>query len=280
MYSISIGMNPNIADIGPFTLNWHGIMTALAVVVGFLLTLYLARKSGITANEAAPIVLSGIVGGIVFARVFHVIDDWSYYSHHIGQAFRIMDGGLAIYGAVLGGAVVAIIYAKIRGYDMKFMGRIADVTSPGMILGMAIGRIGCTINGDAYGTATGLPWGFVYTHLNHSATTRVGGYIGHPYPVYDIIWCLLIFATLMILRRRVKTPAVCYLVFLSMYSVGRLVLSFVRVNDPALFGLQQAQVIGILVLMVCVPAIIYLVKKARKPGMESVTEPDQSQDEI
>ena len=259
--TINIGMDPNLVTIGSFTLTWHGLMSALAVAVGFLVIIRLAKGAGITASSATPIILWGIFGGIIFARLFHVLDEFALYSRNPADIFKIWEGGLAIYGAILGGAVTGVLYAKLRGSSMEFLGRLGDAAAPGLILGMAIGRVGCTINGDARGTPTGLPWGVAYTHPNHYLTTQTGGYVGHPAPVYEIIWDLLVLAVLWRLRGRLKPDGVLFLLYLCLYSVGRFFISYVRVNKEVLFGLQQAQVIALLVLIICVPSIIYLTRK-------------------
>jgi len=257
-------MDPNIGSIGTFTISWHGLFTALGVLIGFIIMLYTARKIGISGDAAAPAVLCGVIGGIIFARVFHVIDEWSYYSQNLVQMVKITDGGLAVFGAMLGGAVVGIIYGKITGRDMEFMARLGDVTAPGLLAGMIIGRIGCAINGDAYGTATSLPWGFTYTHANHSETTLVTPYVGHPYPVYDLLWNLMVIGVYLYLWKKRRPSGVLYLTFLSLYSLGRLIISFVRVNKEVVFGLQQAQVIAVVVMIICIPTIIYLMKTKPK----------------
>ena len=258
--TINIGMDPNLVTIGSFTLTWHGLMEALAVVVGFVMIIRLAKGAGIPASSASPAILCGIIGGIIFARLFHVLDYFADYSRNPAAIFRIWEGGIAIYGAILGGSMTGALYAKLRGFSMELIGRFGDAAAPGLILGMAIGRVGCTINGDAYGTPTTWPWGVSYTHPNRATPTSIW-YVGHPAPVYEIIWDLLVFAVLWRLRGRLKPDGVLFLLYLCLYSLGRFFISYVRVNKEVLFGLQQAQVIALLVLIVCVPSIIYLTRK-------------------
>ena len=263
MYSITISMNPDIVDLGPISIDWHGIMVVLALVCGMTLTLYLAKKSNMKIEQLLAPILVAVIAGILVSRLFHVIDQWESYSRNLRAILNLWEGS-SIVGAVVGGAIGAAIYAKIAGWSWTRLGKLADSAAPGSILAMAIGRIGCTINGDAYGTPTTLPWGVTYAHPNHVATTAPAPYVGHPAPVYEIIWDLLIFAFLMIFRKRLKPASISYWSYLFLYSLGRFFITFVRHNDPYLWGLKQAQVVTLFLAIFCVPLIFYLVKNRGK----------------
>lgn len=202
--------------------------------------------------------LWAIPGGIVGARLVHVIERLDHYASDPVAIFTFWDGGIALFGAILGGALAGAVYAKL--YDVP-VGRLADLTAPGIILAQAVGRIGCTINGDAYGTLTSLPWGIVYTHHNAVAPLGVPG---HPAPVYEMGWDLLVLAILWYLRGRIRPDGTLFLLYLSLYSLGRFFISFVRV-EPAIFaGLHQAQIIALLVLITASPLLIYLIRQRQK----------------
>src|SRR5438128_9294671 len=138
---IQIPFDPNI-HLGPITLAWHGIFTAVGIFFGVGLALRLVRPR-IPDPVATSIATWGVVGGIAGARVVHVIDQWSYYAAHPEQILAIWTGGIAIWGAafggVLGGLVVGIRNRVPIGYG-------ADAAAPGIPLGFAIGRIGDIIN--------------------------------------------------------------------------------------------------------------------------------------
>ena len=299
MYAIEISMDPKIVQLGSLSIDWHGIMVVLALVCGVALTFYLAKKTGLLAQYAKPdanadgegedtdqssrkeggkpktnwssvldqllpLILAAVIAGILGSRIFHVVDQWEkLYAGNLRAILNLWEGS-SIVGAVVVGAIGATIYAKLAHWSWTRLGRIADVAAPGSILAMAIGRIGCLINGDAYGTPTGLPWGVTYTHPNHVTSTRMAPYVGHPAPAYEIIWDLLIFAFLMIFRKRLRPASVSYWCYLALYSLGRFLITFVRVNDPYLWGLKQAQVVTLFLMIFCVPLIFYLVKNRDK----------------
>jgi phosphatidylglycerol:prolipoprotein diacylglycerol transferase len=287
MYLITISMNPKIVRLfGDAYLDWHGLLTVIALICGVTLTFYLAKKSGLLkpyadTGESAeagdkpkkkpagvieqylPIILVAVVAGIIMSRLFHVVDQWEFYSNNPSKIILNIWSGSSIIGAVVGGAVGAAIYAKFAGWSWTRLGRLADVAAPGSIMAMAIGRIGCIINGDAWGTPTTLSWGFMYTHPNRGLSESTS-YVGHPAHVYEIIWDMLLFAFLMIFRNKLRPACVTYLVYLSVYSLGRFLITFVRVNDPYLWSLKQAHVVTLVIMIVCVPLIFYLVKNREK----------------
>jgi phosphatidylglycerol:prolipoprotein diacylglycerol transferase len=153
-------------------------------------------------------------------------------------------------GAVLG------IWVYSRFGDFKF-GYFADVVAPAAILAQAVGRVGCTINGCCYGVATSLPWGVVYTHPNSYAPL---GIAVHPTQIYEIIVCLIIFGVLLWLRGRLEPEGSLFLIYLTLYSLWRVGVGFLRAGTPFLFDLHQAQVIGIIVLAV---TLLLLIRRAR-----------------
>ena len=267
---IHIGMNPNFFTAGSFTMSWHGLFTGLAVLVAVILSVRLAKEKAIVIEDVYSITLWGVIGGIIGARLFHVIDKWStIYQYDPKQILYFWEGGLSLYGALVGGFVFGITYAAIRKLPL---GKVADLAAPGMVLGQAIGRIGCLINGDAYGTPTSLPWGVLYTNPDAAATAGpwVNGQLvaGHPVPAYEIIWDLLILALLLRLRKRLKHNWMLFLIYASLYSVGRFGFSFVRGDEDAVLGpLHQAQVISLIIIVVTVPLLIWL---ARRPVPKAV----------
>jgi phosphatidylglycerol---prolipoprotein diacylglyceryl transferase len=266
---IHIGMNPDIFTAGSFTMSWHGLFTGLAVLAAVILVARLSKEKSIAIDDVYSIALWGVVGGIIGARLFHVIDKWDYYGDNLWQALRFWEGGLSLYGALVGGFVFGITYAAIRKLPL---GKVADLAAPGMVLAQAIGRIGCTINGDAYGSPTSLPWGVLYTNPNAAATAGpwVNGVLvaGHPVPVYEIIYDLIILAILLRLRKRLKKDWMLFLIYAPLYAVGRFGLSFIRGDEAAVLGpLHQAQVISLIIIVVAVPLLIWL---SRRPAPKPV----------
>ena len=254
---IYIDVNPVAFSIGPAAISWYGIMVALAVItlVAWAL-LSVTKDPRLSYNMVLNGALVGIPSGVIFSRGLHVVDLWDYYSKNPGQ---IIGGeGLSIWGAVLGAALGVWIFSR---FSKISFGHVADVVAPGIILAQVIGRVGCTLNGCCYGKTTDLPWAVVYTNPN---THGPIGIPVHPTQIYEIIFNLVLFGILFKLKGRFKTDGSLFLVYLSLYSVWRLVIDFIRDGTPFLFGLHQAQVISIVVLAITVPLLTVRILHTKK----------------
>ena len=243
---ITISINP-VAFLG---IRWYGVFVALAaLVLVFWMLREVRRGAKLSYNTIFTAALVGIPSAIVFSRLLHVIDRWGYYSQNPAEI--IGAEGLSFYGAILGAALGIWIYSKLSNFQF---GYLADLIAPVIPLAQAIGRIGCTINGCCHGIATSLPWGVVYTHPDSFGPLGVAV---HPTQPYEIIFCLLVFGILLKLRGRFKPDGSLFLIYLSLYALWRVGSDFLRVGTPFLFGLHQAQVIGIVVLAITIPLLAY-----------------------
>ena len=258
---MEVGIDPVLFSIGSHEVRWYGIMVALAAIVGITVCALLARKEGlgnITQNQILSLAIWAVPGGIIGARLIHVFDEWSYFADHPGE---IIGGeGMGIFGAILGGTLAGVIYARVKRLPI---GQLCDICAFGLIVSQAIGRIGCFLNGCCYGSSTDLPWGTVWTHTN-SYGPPVGAV--HPTQLYELLFDLAVFALLWGIRKRINPPGALYLIYISIYSAGRFLISFLRENEAAFIGLQQAQVVSLIVLIVATGLLIYLY---RKPSIEA-----------
>jgi len=249
---ITISIDP----VAFLNVRWYGIMVALAVaVVVFWMLREVRRGANLSYDTILTAALVGIPSGVIISRLLHIIDRWGYYSQNPGQI--VGTSGLTIYGAVLGAALGIWIYSKLSNFQF---GYFADLVAPATILAQAVGRVGCTINGCCYGIETSLPWGLVYTHSGSYAPLGVAT---HPTQVYEIIYLLIIFAVLLKLRGRFKPDGSLFLIYLSLYSLWRVGIDFLRDGTPFLFGLHQAQAIAIIVLLITIPILALRARRVR-----------------
>lgn len=255
---ITISISPIAFTIGSVSVRWYGIMIALAVLVLVLWMLWEVKRGAKLSYETIiTTALVAVPSGIIFARLLHVIDMWDYYMANPGQIIGF--SGLAIFGSILGAALGIWICSRFLHYRF---GYLADLLAPGIILAQAVGRVGCTINGCCYGieAPAWLPWSVVYTHPESYAPLGVAL---HPTQPYELIFCLIVFGVLLRLRGRFKPEGSLFLIYLGLYSAWRVGISFLRDGTPFLFGLQQAQVIGIIVLLVVIPLLVLRTRRAR-----------------
>jgi len=258
---ITISMNPIAFTIGAFSVRWYGIMVALAVLVVVLWVFWEIKKGAkVSYDNLLTAALVGIPAGIIFSRMLHVIDLWDYYSANPGQIVGF--SGLTIYGAILGAVLAIWIYSKFSRFQFGYS---MDLVAPGVILAQAIGRVGCTINGCCYGAEapSWLPWSVVYTHPQSYAPLGVAL---HPTQVYEIIFCLIVFVVLLRLRGHFKPDGSLFLVYLGVYSAWRVGVGFLRDGTSFLFGLHQAQVIGIIILLIVITILIWRTRWVKRPS--------------
>lgn len=260
-----IGLDPIITKIGSLTIGWHGILMFIGTVAGVALTLYLARRVGIKDEITFSAALWAVVFGFVGARVSHVIDNWSYYSEYPGKILAVQEGGLGWYGCLIGGTIAVAVYSRIAKFSL---GRFADAAAPGVFLGLSIGRIGCTLNGDSPGSPTSLPWGLVYTNPNSYAPLFVST---HPAAVYEILWNMVILLVLWRLWKRLSPDGSLFLVSLILYAVGRFIISWFRVEDHVLGALHQSHIISIGIFLFA--AVMLAVRKTHLVKREPAEAP-------
>ena len=267
--AITISFSPTILGI-----RWYGIMIALGVATVVAWGLWQARKGKFSSDDALMAAIVGIPSGIVFSKIIHVIDNIVVAKFHpeLALSGSVIDytqhpllifsgAGLSIEGAVLGAALGIWIYSR---FNRRFSyGILVDSIAPAIILGQAIGRIGCTINGCCYGLPTSLPWGIVYTNPNSEIARNLLGVTVQPTTVYEIFYNLAIFGVLLSLRDKFKPAGSLFMIYLSFYAAWRIGIDFIRDGNPFLFNLHQAQVIGIIILLVTIPLMILKTRLAK-----------------
>ncbi|HUG06255.1 MAG TPA: prolipoprotein diacylglyceryl transferase, partial [Candidatus Limnocylindria bacterium] len=264
---ITIPFDPNI-HIGPLTIAWHGVFTAVGILFGVWLALRLVRGR-FSEDDATAVATWGVVGGIVGARLVHVIDRWEHYLANPLEIFLIWTGGIAVWGAAIGGVLAGLFVAIRRNLPIGFG---ADAAAPGILLGFAIGRIGDIINGEHWATRCEPPLGLC-VGFTHPGTLGQGpaqsAWTGpvHLVVAYDMAWNLVGVAGALALRGRGLPSGLIFWLAAAWYALGRFLLGFLRINDPMYaFGLREDQIIGILVLAAAFPMIVRLTARGRSPA--------------
>ena len=280
--SISIGINPNLIDFWGLTLSWHGVMTFVGVAVAVWLVARWGGREGMTVYSIYSVAVWAIIGGVIGARILHVIDFWDeVYKDDLISVFSVWSGGIAIYGAIIGGFIGGALYIMIRNSswflgiwrtvfpfmgeahkaNLPGIGRLADVTAPALLIGQAIGRVGDVINGEHFAKVTELPWGVIYTHPNSPGIFRPPT---HPAVGYELLFDLALFVAIWPLRNRLRPNGMFFALYLASYSIGRFFISFLREEFNEYFGaLNEAQVVAIIVVLVTVPLLVWKAQLVR-----------------
>jgi phosphatidylglycerol:prolipoprotein diacylglycerol transferase len=223
-------------DIGPITLQTFGLMLGLGFVVAGIAAGKFLKEIGKPVDWAYEMVFAALVGGIVGARLWWVVENWSEASGDLlGNLFS--GAGLVFFGGALGGAIAVLLWAWRRNW---LTWQMCDVAAVPLAAAYAIGRIGCQLAGDGdYGIAWDGPWAMAYPDGTVPTTEEV-----HPTPVYETIVMGIVALLLWRWRHRWR-PGTLFALWLVLAGVERFLIEFIRRNDEVLAGLTQPQLISI-----------------------------------
>ena len=225
-------MNPIAFEIGPLAVHWYGIIIAAGLLAGVGLASWRAPLYGISRDDLYNLVLLTLPWGIVGARLWYVLFNWSHYAQRPGEIIAIWHGGLAIHGGVLAAIICGVLYARYR--RMSFLA-IADLTAPSFALAQAIGRWGNYVNQEAYGVPTDLPWAIV-----------IDGVSRHPTFLYESCWNLVVLGTLLLVAKRLpQARGGVFAGYLILYSLGRFFIEGLRTDSLMLGPFRTAQLVSL-----------------------------------
>lgn len=254
-------MYPILFKIGPIPIHSYGLTIAIAFVVGLWIAQKEAKRKGIDTKLISDFAIYAIIFGILGARLAYTLFfDFKYYLNHPLQILAVWQGGLVLYGGILGGLGAGIWFVK--RHRLSFL-KFADTLTPSLILGQAIGRIGCFLNGDAYGIPTKLPLGITFPE-GSLPDLRFGQVATHPTQIYELILNLVIFLILWKMREKKAFNGFLFLSYLILYSFIRFFMEFVRGDTINLWNnsfISVAQFISVAVIVTSLLLIPYLKKR-------------------
>ncbi len=240
-------MDPVAFSIFGIDIMWYGVLISLGVLAGVLVALRECRRVGFKEENLLDFLLFAIPAGIIGARTYYVIFSWDYYSKNLDQIINIRNGGLAIHGALIAGAIVGVIFCKIRKINVW---QILDIVIPSVALGQAVGRWGNFINQEAYGGPTDLPWGIM-----------VNGVKVHPTFLYESIINLLVFILLMWYRKnKRKHQGEVFALYLILYSIGRFFVEGMRTDSLMFMNMRIAQLLSLGLVLLGIIIFVFLRK--------------------
>ena len=257
---IHINIDPIIVQFAGFAVHWYGLIMAVAAIVGTFVFARQLEKRGIDRGHAWNMLLLAVPLAVIGARLFHIIDNFSFYWRHPGDIVTKQLIGLAIYGVITGGVLAVVIYCRWQRLPTW---RVLDGLALAIPVGQLIGRCANIINGDTWGGATGLPWGLVYTNPHALLPPDLLGVPTQPTPVYEQLWLVVVILVIWRVQPRLKTDGLAFLLYLGLYSFGRFFLSYLRVNNILFLGLREAQLIALVVFIAVFPLAWWLRRRAQ-----------------
>jgi prolipoprotein diacylglyceryl transferase len=224
--------SPVVFQIGPFALRYYGLFIALGIALATWITARELRRKGYDGALALDALFFVVPLGFIGARLYHVATDYELYARDpFPGIFEVWNGGLGIYGAVIGGFVGILLFARVRGISPLVL---ADAAAPGLVLAQAVGRWGNYFNQELFGRPSNLPWAIEISPENRPVGFKDAETF-HPTFLYESLWDILVALVLLFVARRfserLKNGDI-FLLYVCLYSVGRFFVETLRI-DPA-----------------------------------------------
>lgn len=252
-------MLPVLLQIRDLTLHTYGVMLAAGFLCAMWVALREARRSGIDAHLIMDLAFYLLVAALVGSRLFYIVSNIAEFSNDPLNTLKFWRGGLVFYGGLIFAFLTGVWY--VRKYRLDFQ-KIADIIAPSLILGQAIGRLGCFAAGCCYGLPTRVPWACTFTDPLSLAPRNIPL---HPTQLYESGAAFAIFYALLSMRGKEKFRGELFWYYLLFYSGARLVIEFFR-GDPRSFvfsgTLSEAQAIGLGLILI---ALLMLFRKKSIP---------------
>lgn len=266
---------PKSFSIFGFSIAFYGLIIGIGVLAGLLMAVHMAKVTGQNPDDYWDFAIYAVIFSIIGGRIYYVVFSWDYYKDDLLGIFRLRNGGMAIYGAVIAAFITLFVYCRIKKKNPLLMG---DTAMPGLILGQAIGRWGNFMNREVFGEyydglfSMQLPVEAVRARDisdNIAAHIPAGAnYINvHPTFLYESVWNLLVMTFLLLFRKHKKFDGELCLLYLGGYGLGRFIIEGIRTDTLFIPGtsVPVSQVLALLMVVFAVGADLF-VRMKRKPG--------------
>ena len=254
-------MHPDLFSIGPLTIHTYGLFVAMGFAVAVLVTVKIGKAQGMESPQIMDMGFIIILCAIIGSRLGYVLLDVSHYIHQPLDIFKIWEGGLVFSGGIV--FVLLVIPWYFKHYRLPFWS-MADLWAPGMVIGQAIGRIGCFMAGCCYGQPTNVKWCVVFTHPQSLAPLDV---CLHPTQLYSALAGFIIFTVLMVLTRKKKFEGQVFIWLIILHSTGRLLLERFRGDDRGLIPGTEMSITQVITLFLLIGAVVTLIViKSKRKG--------------
>jgi len=255
-------------------------MVAIAVIAMLVISTREVKRLGIT-HDIYMLALCCIIGGLIGGRLAYIIYDWE---HFVANPQDIIGfAGLAQNGMIAGVIAAALIYMGVTRMRFSELLSLGDAAAIGTPLALAIGRVGCTLNGCCYGQPSPFhffPLAVIYTHPNSIASLNTPIY---PTQIYHILWGLIVFGIVWRFRDKLKPEGSLFFFFICIFAIGDFALRFLRDEEPWLWSFRAAQLVDLAVLVIFVPWLIIRLRRFQKQALVSElsneAEPEQNRED-
>ena len=262
---MTLTINPVAFNLGNLRVKWYGVIMALAIILAVSMAIIEGRKRQIESDDFIDLLLWAVPLGYVGARIYYVIFEWRYYAQHPDQIIAIWNGGIAIYGGLLAGLVVLLIFCYKKMLPPFLM---LDIITPGVMAAQILGRWGNFINQEAHGGPTTL--GFLQSlHLPNFIISqmKINGIYYQPTFLYESFFNLIGLILILVLRHKkhLFKQGEIFMLYLAWYSVVRFFVEGMRTDSLYLWGsIRVSQLLSLILLVIVIGLFIYR-RKVVKP---------------
>lgn len=234
------------------TIHLYGIIIAAGIMIAYLFCSRIANDYDLNSDNLIDIIIFGLPSSVICARIYYVLFEWDSYKDNLCDIFKIWEGGIAIYGAIIGACLSTYIYCKVK--KIKFL-KALDVGAYGLLIGQICGRWGNFVNAEAYGGLTDLPWRMELVDLGISV---------HPTFLYESLWNLGVLVILLLRRKKTSFTGEIFLSYITLYGIGRFWIEGLRTDSLYVGNFRISQIIAALCVLFGVALIIKNKHKSNK----------------
>ena len=224
---------------------WYGIIICVGFILAALYVNARTKDFGITSDNLTDCLIICVPLGIICARIYYVVFEWSYYAQHPDEIIAIWKGGIAIYGGIIGTLIGLYVYSRVKKLSFA---SLCDLAAFGLLIGQCIGRWGNFVNGEAHGGPTTLPWGMIIDDQS----------MVHPTFLYESLWNLIGFILLHFYSKKRKFKGEMALLYVAWYGAGRAWIEGLRTDSLYIGPVRVSQLLAIIS---CVAAIAVLARQ-------------------
>lgn len=258
----SFTINPVAFTIGGHAFAWYGIIIAVGFLLAFAYVIRSCKSFRMDEDKFIDVVIVGIIGGVIGARLYYVLFSTSdQYIKNPVSVFYIWEGGLGIYGGIIGGLLCGVLIAKLHKLNIA---AVLDMASLGFLIGQSVGRWGNFVNQEAFGSATNLPWRMVSERTDIISSTGV-----HPCFFYESMWCLIGFILLHIFSRKYRRyDGQVFLLYVLWYGIGRFFIEGLRTDSliTPFLSLRISQVVAAVSVAAAIALLVVFRRRTALTG--------------
>lgn len=267
---IELTVNETVFTIGTFEIKWYGLLIGIGFMLAILYAFKNAKKMNINEDHLLDVIIFGMIGGIVGARLYYVaFFPGDLYRNNPMEVFQIRDGGLGFYGGLIGALLAAIIVAKIKKMNVL---ALLDIVSLGFLIGQSFGRWGNFTNQEAFGGPTDLPWGM----MSDNTKLFVDGTV-HPCFLYESLLCAIGFVVLHFFTQKFRRyDGQTFLLYLVWYGISRFFIESTR-TDSLIVGSSELKVSMVVSAVLVIVSLIILFVCRHRTVLTGIGSPDVMQ---